>query len=63
MTNKLSTDHLWVARGIGIICVVLGHLFHNEIKTVVYTFHMPLFFILSGIFAHTRQQKAAYIFV
>ncbi|MBR8769043.1 acyltransferase family protein [Porphyromonas levii] len=37
---------------IGIICVILGHgLLPSNGQFVVYTFHMPLFFILSGVTA------------
>jgi len=39
-----------VARGIGIICVVVGHTVApgGSIAYFVFTFHMPLFFFLSG---------------
>lgn len=42
-----------VAKGIGIIFVIIGHLNHffqyeDLIPTVIYSFHMPLFIILSG---------------
>ena len=56
----------WVdyAKGIGIILVVYGHLlssgyhaglsipkhFFELSDSIVYTFHMPLFFLLSGLF-------------
>ncbi len=41
-----------VAKGIGIILVVLGHLNSAEqpIRNFIYSFHMPLFFLLSGLF-------------
>lgn len=41
----------WVdtAKGIGLICVILGHLHIRYIDTWVYTFHIPLFFFLSGV--------------
>src|SRR5690242_7681593 len=46
--------YLDAAKGIGILLVVLGH---NHIKLeypliyqVVYSFHMPFFFLLSGMF-------------
>lgn len=44
-----------VAKGIGIILVVLGHnwiINHDkgEVFRVIFSFHMPLFFFLSGIF-------------
>lgn len=47
-------EYLDIAKGIGILFVVLGH---NHIKIeypiiyqVVYSFHMPFFFLLSGMF-------------
>jgi acyltransferase len=38
------------ARAIGIFLVILGHvvLKQETLKTVIYCFHMPLFFLLSG---------------
>lgn len=37
-------------KGVGILLVILGHcmLFGNPINRIIYSFHMPLFFILSG---------------
>ena len=38
-----------IAKGLGIIAVVIGHIYHN--KTMfnwLYSFHMPLFFFVAG---------------
>jgi fucose 4-O-acetylase-like acetyltransferase len=43
--------HEWVdaARGIGIIAVVIGHVWTRGVAhNITYSFHMPLFFLLSG---------------
>ena len=55
MTKRI--DYLDAAKGIGMLFVVLGH---NQIKQVypivfqvVYSFHMPFFFLLSGMFFKT----------
>ncbi len=57
---KQRNDSLDIAKGIGIILVVLGHTMspvmegHNIIEwlySVIYTFHMPLFFFISGYVA------------
>lgn len=37
-----------VARGLGIIFVILGHLYMHELNIIIYSFHVPLFFFLSG---------------
>lgn len=63
----------WVdnAKGIGILLVVLGHAFQGVIdsegltntsniyfiKELIYGFHMPLFFLLSGLFYFSFQKK------
>lgn len=49
MTNRI--DWIDSARAIGITFVVLGHApIPDWLKLYVYSFHMPLFFFLSGIF-------------
>lgn len=63
----------WVdyAKGIGIILVVIGHVnrgldsagisisepFFKVFDSIIYTFHMPLFFFLSGLFFISSIQK------
>jgi fucose 4-O-acetylase-like acetyltransferase len=48
-----------IARGIGILLVVLGHNDFGAISPffhqVIYSFHIPLFFFLSGYFINTAQ--------
>lgn len=44
-----------VAKGIGIILVIFGHTFALSKIFVIYTFHMPLFFLISGLLAKTRN--------
>ena len=44
-----------VARGIGIIAVVAGHVWtRGPLRDAVYSFHMPLFFLLSGLLARPQ---------
>lgn len=43
-------DYLDIAKGLGIILVVIGHLDSTCVHTIIYYFHMPLFFFISGIF-------------
>jgi len=66
-----------VARGLGIVLVVFGHAVGGVISAglatpdglwsaafyLVYTFHMPLFFFLSGLFVQARLQSDASGFV
>lgn len=53
--------HIDVARGIAILCVILGHLSNNSINRVVYTFHLPIFFLISGYFLNTETSTFNYI--
>ena len=54
-------------KGVGILLVIVGHLnCHPLIKSFIYLFHMPLFFIISGYlfdhrssFRHFIKKKAA----
>lgn len=47
-----------IAKVIGIYLVVLGHLpVSNKIYTLIYSFHMPLFFFLSGLLFKTGDDK------
>ncbi len=51
-------------RGIAIILVVLGHsigFLENPLNRVILSFHMPLFFFISGILAKTKTQQGDFI--
>lgn len=55
MTAKKRLAYLDIARGISILLVVAGHVISNNytdhiLTKWIYSFHMPLFFILSGYF-------------
>lgn len=52
--------YLDAARGFAILLVVLGHIWETEqlLPVLIYSFHVPLFFIISGILtAYTRQER------
>ena len=69
--NRKYYNEINIARGIGILLVVLGHalkqtgvtdLAVNVLIEVIYSFHMPLFFVLSGfvsvkILAYTKREE------
>ena len=47
--NQKRIDWLDIAKGIAILCIIIGHSFgKNRIGVFIFSFHMPLFFILSG---------------
>ncbi|MDC1262111.1 acyltransferase family protein [Polaribacter sp.] len=56
--NTLNTQRIdWIdqVKGFGIILVVYGHNFPS-IEDYIYSFHMPLFFLLAGIF-HPKKSN------
>ena len=51
-----------IAKGIGIILVILGHTFEISRISAIYVFHMPLFFFLSGlVFRNTDKRFHIYV--
>ena len=48
-----------IMKGIGILLVVFAHVYHNS--GIIYQFHMPLFFILSG--AAMTYSASGYVFL
>lgn len=54
----------WIdtAKGLGLLLVILGHLHAPFLSSWIYTFHMPLFFILSGIvFSGTKYSFVEFL--
>ena len=51
-------EYIDIAKGIGILLVVLGHnsikIEHPIVFRVIYSFHMPFFFLLSGLFFNSE---------
>src|SRR5688500_482902 len=57
LTMSKRIEYLDIAKGIGILLVVLGHndfeVISLFVQRLIYSFHMPLFFFLSGYFLNT----------
>lgn len=48
-TEKKKRDPYWdIMKGIGALCIVAGHAAWGKIGTYVYTFHLAIFFFISG---------------
>ena len=55
-------EYIDIIKGLAIILVVIGHTSPNKMeilpyKSLIYAFHMPLFFILSGMFVATCREN------
>ena len=57
---KKRVDSIDIAKGIGILLVIWGHLtVDGQVsRFAIFTFHMPLFFMLSGIFEKSNKNIA-----
>lgn len=45
-----------IMKGIGIITVIIGHTYTPfGLNYIIYSFHMPLFFLISGYFWKERE--------
>ncbi|MFV0313152.1 MAG: acyltransferase family protein [Dysgonomonas sp.] len=72
--NRKYFDEITIARGIGIVCVILGHAFpdgetsientlsiSSYLMSLLYAFHMPLFMLLAGfVFAPKYRHPITY---
>lgn len=57
-------DYLDIAKGIGILLVVWGHiLLVGAPHRVIYAFHMPLFFLISGMLFRREKYSDLWIFL
>lgn len=62
--NSSRISAIDVCRGIGILLVIYGHVLgDNGIRYLIYSFHMPLFFFLSGIFFHSSVGSSFFFLV
>lgn len=47
--EKNRVQYFDIARGIAMICIILGHLNNSLINRVVFTFHVPIFSLSRAI--------------
>ena len=51
---KTRLDYLDIAKGFAMICIIMGHMGLEKVNSFVFTFHVPIFFLISGYFLNTR---------
>ena len=61
MENHARIAHIDIARGIAIFLVVAGHLLHGVARDVIFLFHMPFFFVLSGFLHRLQADEKAFL--
>ena len=63
MTHSKRFDYIDIARGICIAFMVVGHCYSTDSEAAswfiafFYSFHVPFFFILSGVLAHIKEMN------
>lgn len=56
--TKQRIGYLDIAKGIGILLMIFGHIDGGGVvQTWIYSFHIPLFFIVSGIIVFKQNKK------
>lgn len=68
MENTLNQnkrmDTIDIAKGIGILFVIFAHVNYTpEVLVLIYSFHMPLFFILSGVLFKREKYESFRTFI
>ena len=43
-------DYFDMARGLGMLSIIIGHMGSSVVSDFVFTYHVPLFFLISGFF-------------
>ena len=62
MVNRSRVGWIDCARGIAILCVIIGHTTNDFIiRGVIFSFHMPLFFICSGMTYRVSQNNEEFL--
>ena len=61
MEKGIRLRYVDIAKGISIICIILGHLGVVEINRVVFTFHVPIFFLITGYFVSSKRTVGEFI--
>ena len=63
LQNKARIANMDVLKAIGIICVLIGHLCAlSPIRIFIYSFHMPLFFLVSGYFLKINVKLSSFLY-
>ena len=61
MSVDKRVQYIDIARGIAILCIILGHQGISEVNHVVFTFHVPIFFLVTGYFSNTKLSIGEFV--
>ncbi len=49
-------DYIDMARGLGMLSIIIGHMGSSVVSDIVFTYHVPLFFLISGFFFKDKKE-------
>lgn len=61
MSAGKREKYIDIAKGVAMLCIILGHLGIYEIDRVVFTFHVPIFYIITGYFLSKKYEVKTFI--
>ena len=61
MSNLKRLKYIDFIKGVAIICIIFGHLGIGAINRIVYTFHVPVFFFITGYLTNTETDFLSFI--
>ena len=61
LNKKNRIENIDVVRGIAMISIVLGHLGNSDINRIVFTFHLPVFFLITGYFLNANTSYKSFL--
>lgn len=59
--KNLRLQYIDIAKGIAMICIILGHLGNANINRIVFTFHVPIFFFITGYVTNSKRDLNDFI--
>lgn len=61
LDSQKRYQYIDIARGIAMLCIIIGHLGNRTINRVVFTFHVPIFFLISGFFISEKTSLSEFM--
>ena len=59
--RSVRVQYIDVARGLAMLSIIAGHLGNSTINRVVFTFHVPIFFLITGYFLKPNNTVKEFI--
>lgn len=59
--KKQRLRYIDIAKGIGMVSIVLGHLGETDINRFVFTYHLPIFYFIAGYFLTVKNSNLEFI--